>query len=375
MSVKSATKRAGLLVAPLALSAAVSSIAHAEEIKVKIPDTTLTASLRSSFAYSESDDPTAPSVADFALNSVNIYLNSKITEQVKFSFSTEMTNTNYIDGDASSTTTTVVVQDAIAQFELDPKFNIWAGRFLAPTDRANSYGPYFSNNWNFASDGTQDGYPFVDRFGRADGVAYWGDFMDAKLKVSAGLFDIPSTLGTNRTMSAARVQVDLWDAEPGYYLNGTYLGEKNILAFAAAVNAVDSRTTTSVDFLMEKKVGDGGAFTLEGEYIKYDDLGGYPAPAASVSSNGDSYFLTASYLIPHPVGPGKIEVLGKFGTTTYEGIAGADDIKQDTTEVNLNYIIKSFNARVSLFYQGKAYSDASIYDTSVMGLGVQLMTL
>ncbi len=33
----------------------------------------------------------------------------------------------------------------------------------------------------------------------------------------------------------------------------------------------------NVDFLMEKKVGDGGAFSVEGEYIVYDQLGGYDA--------------------------------------------------------------------------------------------------
>lgn len=383
MSVKSATKRAGLLVAPLALSAAVSSIAHAEEIKVKIPDTTLTASLRASFVSTESDDSTVPNVSDFALNSFNIYLNSKITEQIKFSFSSEISSAATTGG---STTTTVAVQDAIAQFEMDPKFNIWAGRFLAPTDRANSYGPYFANNWNFASDGAQDGYPFIDRFGRADGVAYWGDFADM-VKVSAGVFDIPSTLGNNDVMTAARVQVDLWDFEPGYYVNGTYLGDKDILAFAVATNMVNSTSTSNFDFLMEKKVGNGGAFTVEGEYIVYDGLGGYGLPAQNLDpsatgvlaggyTDGDSWFLTTSYLIGEPIGPGKLQLLGKFGTTTYDkGLASGEDLEMDTTEVNLNYILKSFNARISLFYQGKAYSSDAAADTSAVGLGVQLMTL
>lgn len=384
MSVKSATKMgARLLVAPLALSAAVSSIAHAEEIKVKIPDTTLTASLRSSFVSSTSDDSTVMDVADFSLNSVNIYLNSKITEKVKFSFSTEISNTTATSG---ATTTAVTVQDAIAQFELDPKFNIWAGRFLAPTDRANSYGAYFSNNWNFAVDGAQDGYPFIDRFGRADGVAYWGDFAE-KVKVSAGVFDIPSTLNNNDVMTAARVQLDLWDFEPGYYVNGTYLGEKDILAFAVATNMVNSTSTSNFDFLMEKKVGSGGAFTVEGEYIVYDGLGGYGLPSqngdpaatgvlAPGYTDGESWFLTTSYLIAEPIGPGKLQLLGKFGTTTFDaGLATGEDLEMDTTEVNLNYIIKGFNARVSLFYLGKAYSSDAAADTDSVGLGVQLMTL
>lgn len=353
-----------LLMAPLALAAAVSSVAQAAD--VKIPDTTLTASLRTSFT-NLSTEGVDTDTNDFALNSLSLYINSKITENIKFSFSSEYSS-------ATPTDPKMQVQDAIAQFEYGPTLNFWAGRFLPPTDRANSYGAYFSNNWNFASDGTQDGYPFIYG-GRADGVAYWGDFADTKLKLSAGLFDVPSTLADNSTMAAARVQYDFWDAEPGYYINGTYLGDKDILAVAVATNMVGSDSTSNIDFLMEKKVGNGGAFTVEGEYIKYDDLGGYPAPAASVSSNGDSYYLLTSYLFPQVIGIGKPQLLAKFGTTTYEGIAGAADIEQDTLEVNLNYIIKAFNAKASLFYLDKSYSDSAAADTTAIGLGLQLMTL
>lgn len=341
----------------------------AQATEVKIPDTTITASLRSSFTYTDTDG--APSsTADFALNSFNVYLNSKITENIKFSFSSEITGV--ADGASpSGANTALTVQDAIAQFEYGPTMNIWAGRFLAPTDRANSYGAYFSNNWNFAADGTQDGYPFIDRYGRADGVAYWGDFADTKLKISAGLFDIPATLGKNETMVAARVQYDFWDAEPGYYVNGTYLGEKNILAVGGATNMVDGKSTTNLDFLMEKKVGDGGAFTVEGEYIVYDKLGGYDAGF----SEGNSFYLLSSYLLPGKIGPGKVSVLGKFGTTSYEKGVTAD-YEQDTTEFNVNYFLKSFNAKVSLFVKDTAYTATSVKsDNTQIGLGVQLMTL
>lgn len=374
MCVKLESKRGSksLFMVPLALAAAVSSVAQAAE--VKIPDTTLTASLRTSFT-NLSKDGVDTDTNDFALNSLSLYINSKITENIKFSFSSEYST-------SVSSDPKMQVQDAIAQFEYGPTMNFWAGRFLPPTDRANSYGAYFSNNWNFAQDGTQDGYPFIYG-GRADGVAYWGDFADTKLKISAGLFDVPSTLADNSTMAAARVQYDFWDAEPGYYINGTYLGDKDILAIAIATNMVGSDSTSNVDFLMEKKVGDGGAFTVEGEYIKYNDLGGYPAltdgatPIATTltSSNGDSYYLLTSYLFPTKIGIGKPQLLAKFGTTTYEGLTGLPDIEQDTLEVNVNYIIKAFNAKASLFYLDKSYSDSQVADTTAIGLGLQLMTL
>ena len=63
------------LMAAVAL-AGLGSAAQATE--VKIPDTTITASLRSSFVYTDAD-ANPEKTSDFALNSFNIYLNSKIT--------------------------------------------------------------------------------------------------------------------------------------------------------------------------------------------------------------------------------------------------------------------------------------------------------
>lgn len=363
-----------LLMASIAL-ATLGSVAQAAELK--LPETTLTASLRTSMVSTSSD--TGPDVMDFNLNSLSFYVNGKITDTVKFSFSSELDSSQAVS-----------LQDAIAQFEFSPTMNVWMGRFLPPTDRANSYGAYFANNWNFATDGTQDGYPFIT-FGRADGVAYWGDFADKKLKISAGLFDLPSTkAGTpdaDKMMTAARVQYNFWDAEPGYYINGTYLGEKDILAVGAAMNSVDGNSTTNVDFLMEKKVAGGGAFTVEGEYIKYDKLGGYgsyfakgdanatpPVPPLADASSGDSWYLMGSYLFPQAMGVGKVQVLGKFGTSSLDALAGGTSLEVDTTELNVNYIIKSFNAKVSLFYLDHSYSVTGLDDSSI-GLGVQFMTL
>lgn len=358
-----------LLMASIAL-ATLSSVAQAAELK--LPETTLTASLRASMVSASTDVPPAPGASadtvDFNLESLSFYVNGKITDKVKFSFSSEINGTE-----------SVTIQDAIAQFEFSPTANVWVGRFLPPTDRANSYGAYFSNNWNFATDGTQDGYPFIT-FGRADGIAYWGDFAETKLKVSAGFFDLsPAKASTpsEKIMSAARVQYDFWDAEPGYYVNGTYLGEKDILATAVAVNSVDGNSTTSFDFLMEKKVAGGGAVTVEAEYIKYDGLGGYGGgftKGTGSAGNGDSWYLLGSYLFPEPVGMGKVQLLGKFGTSSLDGVAGASGSDIDTTELNVNYIIKSFNARVSLFYLDHSYSTTGL-DDSAIGLGVQLMTL
>ena len=175
----------------------------------------------------------------FALDSARLYISGPVTEQIKFMFNTEY------DGGSNK----IGVLDAVARFEMSPKFNVWMGRFLPPSDRANLYGPYYAHHWGVYTDGIQNGHPFVFQ-GRDNGVMYWGDF--SKVKVSGGVFDGKSATGDPELLTAARVQVDFWDKESGYYLNGTYYGAKNLLGVGAAIQAQDGDTATTVDFLFEK---------------------------------------------------------------------------------------------------------------------------
>ena len=181
-----------------------------------------------------------------------------------------MFNTDY-----DSASNKIGVLDAVAEFHAVSRVNIWVGRFLQPSDRANLYGPFYSHQWGPYNDGIQDGYPFVYQ-GRDNGVMYWGDFAK-KVKVSAGAFDGKSATGDPKVLVAARVQVDFWDPEDGYYLNGTYYGDKNLLAIGGATQVQSGHTASTIDFLMEKKLPNDGVVTIESEYTNYNRLGGYDA--------------------------------------------------------------------------------------------------
>ncbi len=62
---------------------------------------------------------------------------------------------------------------------------------------------------------------------------YWGQF--GKVKVSGGgVRRHVARRATTTVLGAGRVQVDFWDPEAGYYLNGTYYGDKNLLAIGVA---------------------------------------------------------------------------------------------------------------------------------------------
>ena len=145
--------------------------------QVALGPVTVGAGLRTSFVNTQPDG--ADSTNQFLVNDARIYINGPVTDKIKFMF-----NTDY-DG----ATDHVAVLDAVARFEFSSKFNIWAGRFLEPSDRANLYGPFYAHNWAVYQDGVQNGQPSVYQ-GRDNGVAYWGDFgKKVKTKISAGAFD------------------------------------------------------------------------------------------------------------------------------------------------------------------------------------------
>jgi hypothetical protein len=340
---------AALIVSWLCVSAA--STLHAQTL----PPVTIGAGLRTSVSHTDTDG--ADGSDSFAIESVRLYVSGSATKNIKFTFNTEY----------NGASNTVNVMDAVAQIEVSDKFNVWFGRFLPPSDRSNLYGPYYTHHWGVYTDGVQDGYPFIFQ-GRDNGAAYWGQF--GKVKVSAGVFDGTTLTGDNTFVSAGRVQVDFWDPEPGYYLNSTYYGDKNLLAIGAAGQVQGSdKKAYSGDFLLERKVPGGGAFTIEAEVAKYDRLGGYSARYGT----DDGGYVLGSYLLPKMVGPGRFEILGKFAKARFrEGLTVLDaDYDQKTSEVNFNYIIKQFNSRVQIFYRDTRF-DAVRPNSKVFGVGMQV---
>src|ERR1044071_8257577 len=246
---KTMAQRSVLLQSLLTAFCGLLAIASCAPAQTTLGPVTIGAGVRTSFTHTDVDG--GGSNDRFLLDSARIYLSGPVTENIKFMFNTEYDGANNKIG----------VLDAVARFEMSPKFNLWAGRFLPPSDRANLYGPYYANQWGVYTDGIQDGYPFIFQ-GRDNGVVYWGQFAK-KIKVSVGGFDGRTATGNRKILGAARVQIDFWDPEDGYYLNGTYYGDKNLLAIGGATQYQDGHTATTVDFLLERKVGKGGAVTIE----------------------------------------------------------------------------------------------------------------
>ncbi len=328
--------------------------------EVTLPPISLGAGLRTSFTNTNVDGSSGDA-NDFKLDSMRVYLSGAATDTIKFTFNTEY----------NSSTDSVIVMDAIARFEYSPEFNIWAGRFLPPSDRANLYGPYYANHWGVYREAVADGYANT-AVGRDNGVAYWGDF--GGLKVSAGLFDVPNTTAPSddakKVIAAGRLQYDFWDKEAGYWLNGTYYGAKDLLAIGVAGQTAGGDTSYSVDFLLEKKLADAGTITIESEYAKYEGLTGSGLDSNGDPLKNDGAYGLLSYLFPQPVGIGKVQLLGKYAEASFD--APGSDPKLKTMEFDVGYIVKEFNVRGYLFYIDQSWDKSSNADASYAGVGLQV---
>ncbi|MEO8070932.1 MAG: hypothetical protein ABI652_05990, partial [Acidobacteriota bacterium] len=172
-----------------------------------LPPVTVGAGLRTTVGSTAPDG--GDSTTSITLDSARLYIAGPVTDKISFMFNTEY----------NGSTQAIGVMDAAARIAVSPQVNLWFGRFLPPSDRANLYGPFYSNAALPYTDGVQDGFPAV-AVGRDNGVMYWGQF--GKVKLAAGAFDGTSLTGNSELLTAARVMVDFWDPEGGYYLNGTY---------------------------------------------------------------------------------------------------------------------------------------------------------
>lgn len=326
--------------------------------------------LRGSFSSIENAAPNGTSRSqDFSLDSARIYLSGSLNKYIKGMLNTEKS----IAGQGFQAI------DANVQINITPELSIWAGRFLSPSDRANMAGPYYSLGGGYWS-GIASRYGFNGGYiGRDDGVAVVGSLMGGKFAYAFGAFEgntafqiAPVTVGTRTgsdgLMYAGRLQFDFWDAEPGYYGTGNYLGKKDILAIGIAgraqKNGAYSTTATgdyksySVDFLLEKKGVGPGAFSIEAAGYSYDTDGVF------LSEQGKAYSAGLGYIFNQKVGWGQFQPFVR-----YQKFSPDTNIDIKKYDLGVNYIIDGFNAQVSGVYSNTEVTGAS--DVGAMSVALQ----
>jgi hypothetical protein len=267
---------------------------------------------------------------DISLDSIRLYFNAQVHKNFQVEANTEYDALGKLN-----------VLDAVVKYAPNEYFNIWMGRHLTPSDRANLDGPYYLSAYDYP--GLVSRYPGIFA-GRDNGVSVSGQVRGGKFKYAFGAYEgSPNVLGTGDNMLVAtRLVANFLDPEPGYYNSSTYYGDKNILALgfvvqhqSDVVNVAGTPgdfTGWNVDLLLEKKVGTGGAVTLEGAFYDYD--------LDNTAGDGSGYLAQGAYLFPTAVGIGKVQPFVRY----------QDFLSASSLDAGVNYVMRGHNARLSIFY-------------------------
>ena len=369
--IKHVTRRATQSLLVAGVLAATSQFAHAGA-EFKIGDDaslSLGIGLRTSYTSTQNGAPNGSSSSNnFAVENARIYMGGSYGKIVK---ATMNFNASGGTGTAAAGSDGLRLIDGIARFEFSPEFNIWTGRMLPPSDRANLYGPFFTAAWAFP--GVAQNYPQATA-GRDTGAMIWGDPMGGKLSYSFGIFNGHNRSAglsnqSNNVLYAGRLEANFWSPQTGYYRDGTYFGSKDVLSLAIAGFSQSSGVGSaavpgnlsvwSADGFFEKKLDNGFVPTLEAIYYRYDlgapDCGsGEPGAPACVGGGdnvggqvgGKAYIFTGALLIPEKVALGQFQPFLRYQKYNRQ----LSQTSSTAAEFGLNYIIKGPNAKISAVY-------------------------
>jgi hypothetical protein len=274
------------------------------------------------------------------------------------------------------------ILDLIAKFEPAAAFHLWAGRMLVPSDRSNFSGPWFMSPWKYPG---LYASPLIGMFGpvgpkegpqgRNNGATVWGEFLGAKLKYYAGVFDLNDAAVS--PLFSGRVNICLLGSESGFYHSSTYYGAQDIVAIGlgaqyqknAEVNVSDPTGATlanlsnqMADLLAEKNFGPGGVGTFEAQYYHFD--------ANNVFGRKHAYYVLASWLTPNKIGVGKLQPLIRWQQATAQSVAGVTPPSWKNFDAYLTYVIDDYFLRIAAGYShGDVGTDPK---SNAVYLGVQM---
>lgn len=380
------------------------------EAKVKISEDTgitLGFRLQTFYLYNDTDIVSPRDEHQFRIRRARFRMKGDITKYFSAFFQTEFAD------DTDATGGDVRMIDAFITVKPTPLFQINAGELMSPASRMNTTSsgglmawdrPAQTNKvltWGTRAVGSLQtrtlGFTSAGLGGQVDvrdlGVTIFGsspitDLISGKYYV--GVYQGSTQAFESDKRYTARLQVNLFDPEPGYFNLSTYFGEKKTIAIGASYDAQDNvaRDVTgaaanyswyTVDLFGDYPLGPG-SFTLEAAYNNLDldgrgvlvsnfgqanqaDLSGNPAQQAE----GDGFYVQTGYYIPSFGGlPG-----GWQPWFLYEQWdAGLDAGSYDAYRVGLSYLLKGHNANVKIGYEKVDPKNGNQPDVDTFGVGL-----
>jgi hypothetical protein len=261
----------------------------------------------------------------------------------------------------------VAIEDAIISFDFLDEIHLWGGHLLVPVDRANASGPFFMIPWNYPGFFAGVSAPKEGPAGRNNGAVIWGDIAGGRLTYLAGVFD-NANIGSSPLYSG-RVRLALLDPEPGFWGNGSYFGDKDMLSIgvggqfqkhgsATMTGGDKDYAEVNADVLLEKKIPGGSWITAEGAYYHFNVLNG------GVS---DSLYVLGAFATG-TLGVGNLQPMVRF---QWEKVKGNTSTNPWNLDAALSYLIKGPALRVIATYSHTKFGIGTDLSANSIQLGAQ----
>lgn len=200
--------------------------------------------------------------------------------------------TNDYGGTAGQTSNVAMsLLDGFIGFTPVPEFQVYVGRMLVMADRYAPSGPWGLDEWFYPGFfvGTPPAVPKAGPSGRDFGATVWGAPLGGHVKYYLGAYQLQDPALS--PLYSGRVQVSLLSAEPNWFHRTTYYGDRDLVSVGvggqyqrsgsvmtvppattgmmAATPMTDDYREVNADLIVEKRIGDMGALSLEGAYYNF----------------------------------------------------------------------------------------------------------
>lgn len=203
---------------------------------------------------------------------LRLILGGRLAEKWSYFIDTDSPNLGKSDAAGVKNSGDIFIHDFVVTYEQSPAFKVDFGMILVPLSRnttqgaathlASDYGPYSLLH----SNATQS------RVGRDYGVQLRGAVAGGRLEYRGGVYDgARGTDATEELRFAGRLAYNFFDPDTGYLYTGNNLGARRMLTFGVGFDRQDDYQALGADAFWDQPVGsDGSAFTLQGDYLRYD---------------------------------------------------------------------------------------------------------
>lgn len=208
---------------------------------------------------------------------------------------------------------------------------------------------------------------------RDTGAVVWGNLADAAFQYRVMFADgrEGDVVPAKNPRLTTRVHWSPLDPEYDYGYRGTYLGTRKVFTIGAAYDYQSSAAYS--DFTLKSGVEDykawtvdgfleyphkSGTYTLSAAYFNYslgNAINQDPDPRLPASTELEGFYAKAGYLLPEPVGPGRLQFFARHDASEYQLPGGILDRR--INGLGANYYLDGQSLKLTLEYQGIDYAN------------------